>query len=158
MRIKREWAHEKLRIPMADEQDEVLQAAPAAPATDPNTPPPKPTKGQAKLTAELVATLGALKAAAEGSDGEDQLRGPQPDLSGLKAIDAAMAALNAPDLDWQAAGLLEPVVKAIMSADSFEGMQAALDAAIEQQDVGTLATALHRVGFAAHWLGAGEQG
>lgn len=156
MRIKREWAHEKLRIPMADEQDEVLEAAPAAPATDPNTPPPKPTKGQAKLTAELVATLGALKVAAEGSDGEDQLRGPQPDLSGLKAIDAAMAALNAPDLDWQAAGLLEPVVKAIMSADSFEGMQAALDAAIEQQDVGTLATALHRVGFAAHWLGSGE--
>lgn len=156
MRIKREWAHEKLRIPMADEQDEVLEAAPAAPAADPNTPPPKPAKGQAKLTAELVATLGALKAAAEGSDGEDQLRGPQPDLSGLKAIDAAMAALNAPDLDWQAAGLLEPVVKAIMSADSFEGMQAALDAAIEQQDVGTLATALHRVGFAAHWLGAGE--
>lgn len=158
MRIKREWAHEKLRIPMADEQDEVLEAAPAAPATDPNMPAPKPTKGQANLTAELVATLGALKAAAEGSDGEDQLRGPQPDLSGLKAIDAAMAALNAPDLDWQAAGLLEPVVKAIMSADSFEGMQAALDAAIEQQDVGTLATALHRVGFAAHWLGAGEQG
>lgn len=157
MRIKREWAHEKLRIPMADEQDEVLEAAPVAPAADPNTPPPKPTKGQAKLTAELVATLGALKAAAEGSDGEDQLRGPQPDLSGLKAIDAAMAALNAPDLDWQAAGLLEPVVKAVMSADSFEGMQAALDAAIEQQDVGTLATALHRVGFAAHWLGSGEQ-
>lgn len=162
MRIKPEWAHEKLRIPMADEKDEVLKAAPAAPAADPNAPPPtpptppkKPT-GQAKLTAELVATLGAVKAGAEGSGGEDQLRGPQPDLSGLKAIDDALAGLKGTDLDWQAAGLLEPVVKAIMSADSFEGMQAALDAAIEQQDVGALATALHRVGFAAHWLGSGE--
>jgi phage gp29-like protein len=169
MRIKPEWAHEKLRIPMAEEKDEVLKSAPAPAAPDPNAPPAPPApavppekapgaKARAKLTAELIATLGALKAGAEGQAGDDELSGPQPDLSGPKAIDAALAQLNAADLDWQAAGLLEPVVKAIMSADSFEGMQAALDAAIEQQDVGALATALHRVGFAAHWLGAGELG
>lgn len=158
MRIPREWAHEKLRIPIPEETDEVLKTA--APAPDPNAPPvpPAPNKAQAKLTAELVATLGAMKAAAEGTEGDDTLRGPQPDLSGLQAIDKAVDALEAQELDWQAAGLLEPVVRAIMSADSYEAMQAALDAAIEQQDVGTLATALHRVGFAAHWLGAGERG
>lgn len=157
MRIKAEWAHEKLRIPLADEKDEVLKSAPAAP--EPGTPPAPPpgAKAQAKLTAEMIATLGALKAGTEGQEGDDEMRGPRPDLSGLKAIDTALAELNAPDLDWQASGLLDPMVKAIMSADSFEGMQAALDAAIEQQDVGALATALHRVGFAAHWLGAGEQ-
>jgi phage gp29-like protein len=162
MRIKADWAHEKLRIPIADEKDEVLKSAPAPAAPDPNAPPVPPApppgaKAQAKLTAELIATLGALKAGAEGQAGDDEMRGPAPDLSGLKAIDDALAALNAPDLDRQAAGLLEPVVRAIMGADSFEGMQAALDAAIEQQDVGVLATALHRVGFAAHWLGAGDQ-
>ena len=152
MRIKAEWVHEKLRIPLADEGDEVLKASAAA---DPAAQPPG-AKAQAKLTAEMIATLGAIKAGSEGQAGDGDLRGPQPDLSGLKAIDAAMASLNAQDLDWQAAGLLDPVVEAIMSADSFEGMQAALDAAIEQQDVGALATALHRVGFAAHWLGTGE--
>lgn len=163
MRIKADWAHEKLRIPIADEGDEMLRSAPAPAAPDPNAPPapavpPAPgAKAQAKLTAELIATLGALKAGAEGEAGDDEMRGPAPDLSGLKAIDDALAALSAPDLDRQAAGLLDPVVRAIMGADSFEGMQAALDAAIELQDVGALATALHRVGFAAHWLGSGEQ-
>lgn len=156
MRIKADWAHEKLRIPIAEEKDEVLKATSPAPAAEPPATPQPPTKGQAKLQAAMMAALGALQAGAEGSGEDEALRGPQPDLSGLKAIDDAMAGLKGTDLDWQAAGLLEPVVKAIMSADSFEGMQAALDAAIEQQDVGALATALHRVGFAAHWLGAGE--
>jgi phage gp29-like protein len=157
MRIKADWAHEKLRIPIADEKDEVLRSAPA-PAPDPKEPPPAPGKAQAKLQAAMMAALGALSAREGGTDDDDALSGPQPDLSDLKAIDTALTQLSEPDLDWQAAGLLEPVVKAIMSADSFEAMQAALDAAIEQQDVGVLATALHRVGFAAHWLGAGERG
>jgi phage gp29-like protein len=156
MRIKADWAHEKLRIPIADEKDEVLRSAPA-PAPDPKEPPPAPGKAQAKLQAAMMAALGALGVRQGGTDDEDTLRGPQPDLSDLKAIDTALTQLSEPDLDWQAAGLLEPVVKAIMSADSFEAMQAALDAAIEQQDVGVLATALHRVGFAAHWLGAGDK-
>lgn len=166
MRIPVDWAHEKLRIPVPSEKDDVLQiAAPAPPenassgstAGTPIGPKnPAQTPGQAKLSAALaIAQIGALNATQIGAD-DLSLSGPQPDLSGLKSIETGLDELPPQDLDWQAAGLLAPVVKAIMSADSFEGMQAALDAAIEEQDVTALSTALHRVGFAAFWLGTGD--
>ncbi len=90
-----------------------------------------------------------------GSSGLE-LRGPQPDVTGLKAVDDYAKTLEAQALDDQMQGLLSPLLQALHSANDLEGAQAALDAAGEHLDIGALAQALARAGFAAHWLGRGD--
>ena len=82
--------------------------------------------------------------------------GPQPDLQGMQAIDHAAQRLPPEQLDAQLQAMLTPVLQAIAQADSLEAAQAALDAATEHLDVTALGEALHRAGFAAHWMGRGD--
>ena len=74
MRIPPDWAHDKLRIPQAGDNDPVLATAPA-PAAKPNETPP------AKLAALQASVIAALQASTKQEEFADQA-----------AIDAAMAA------------------------------------------------------------------
>lgn len=144
MRIPPDWAHEKLRIPQAGDKDPVLATVPPADATPQHQPQPAPRK----------AALAALSGNAPEID--DALPGPQPDLQGMQAIDHAAQRLPPEQLDAQLQAMLTPVLQAIAQADSLEAAQAALDAATEHLDVTALGEALHRAGFAAHWMGRGD--
>ena len=131
MRIKRSWAHQKLKIPEADEKDTEILVIPKPEMVLPPderplaTPPAKP--GQAKLRA--------------------QLPGAQPDE--LDELAADMLA------QWQEGmgELVQPVQAALASAGSFEEFSQALKAGLGAIKPGALVDLLAQGTFAARLWG-----
>ncbi len=157
VQVPKTYANDKLRIPVPKDGEAVLGMVGA-----PSPPVPKQQSAAPAALAALNAASAALAALRAGGDrsvpldGGLELRGPQPDVTGLKAVDDYAKTLEAQALDDQMQGLLSPLLQALHSANDLEGAQAALDAAGEHLDIGALAQALARAGFAAHWLGRGD--
>lgn len=128
MRIKRSWAHEKLKIPEADEADKDVLVAPrpepAAPAeAHPHETPP--------AKARLRAQTGAEQ---------------------LDALDELAADMMA---EWQEGmgELVDPVEAALANATSFEEFSQALEAGLAEIRPGKLVDLLARGTFAARIWG-----
>ncbi len=138
MRIKRDWAHDKLKIPLAGPDDEVLQLArpeltvppedrPANPRASTGAPP------SAKLKAQLPATAGTD--AGEGDELDD--------------LSAEMLS------DWEEVlgQTLQPIQAALDSASSLPEFRDALEGALSQVDPAQLVEMLARGQFAARAWG-----
>lgn len=134
MRIKRAWAHEKLKIPEAEEGDrDVLVAPRVEPAATPGerpetTPPARPVKpAKARLRAQ------------PGVDRVDELD---------ELADQMLA-------EWQEGmgELIEPVQAALARAASFEEFSRALEAGLAEIQPGKLVDLLARGTFAARVWG-----
>lgn len=154
MQIPAQWAHEKLRIPQPTANETVLATQSAAPATPPTDKPKPPAKAALAALAALSETKSDGKTA---FDDDAPLPGPQPDLSGMMAIDATAQNLPPEQLDAHMQAVLTPIMQAVLGASSLEDVQAALDAIAEHIDTGPLAQALGRAGFGARWMGRGDE-
>lgn len=138
MRIGRQWAHDKLRIPMAADDEPILQAAQPATATPNGTPPDPNATTQAK-----AALRGAAPAPA-----------PAPD-----AIDAAIDGLAD---NWRPmlAPMVDPVMAeldaALAAGESLEQFRVRLDALAARMDAGPLAERLARAAFGARLAGEAD--
>jgi phage gp29-like protein len=132
MRIKRGWAHQKLKIPEADEGDEDILVVPRGELAVP--PEERPAETPPVKKAKLRAQAGA-----------DQADTPDP----LDELAADMLA------QWQEGmgELVDPVQAALASAGSFEGFSQALDAGLAQIQPGKLVELLARGTFAARIWG-----
>lgn len=129
MNIPRSWAHDKLKIPQAQDQEPVLRAgAPAAPASgdDDATERAAQRAGQAALAARPTAEADELDALA------DEMLGEWEDTLGE---------------------LVEPVQVALASATSFEDFQAALEDQIAGIPADRLVELLAKGSFAARVWG-----
>ncbi|MBX3589073.1 MAG: DUF935 domain-containing protein [Ramlibacter sp.] len=144
MRIGVQWAHEKLRIPMADEKEAVLagSAAPAAAPVDPGAEPP----------------------AAPGMPPKPPAPGKRAALSaaGAPPRDALDELVEEATADWRPvmAGLVQPVLAeldaAIGRGDSLAQFRARLPGMIALMDGRPLAEAAARAGFSAALAGAAD--
>ena len=147
MKIGIEWAHEKLRIPMAQDGEEILQGPPdpqplGAPepgaALDTTKPPPAKPKPPAK-----EALAGALPAPPADRDAIDDL------------VDEALA-------DWQAAlnPMVEPLLaeidKAIAKGETPDELRARLPELGRLVDGTQLAQQLARIQFVARLAGEAD--
>lgn len=138
MRIKRAWAHEKLKIPMADAGDEVLQLArPELTVPPEDRPAPAPAKPGKPGSAQLKAI--PLAPAAGGDDGGDEL----DDLS-AEMLDGWEDVLGE---------TLAPIQAALDSASSLQEFRDALEGALSQVDPAQLVEILARGQFAARAWG-----
>jgi phage gp29-like protein len=128
MRVKRSWAHDKLKIPEAAEGDEVLTPAAAKPTqpADPKAKPPSP--GSARLKAQLPG-----------------------DVAGDELDDLADEMLG----DWQEVlgETLQPIQAALAAASTLEEFRDALEVTLSQAESGKLAELLARGQFAARAWG-----
>jgi phage gp29-like protein len=141
MKIPTQWAHETLKIPMPEtDKDEVLSATKSAAEEEPEE---EEEAEEPKARAEAKAVLAARADTRSGDMG----------LGDMGALVAAVDLLKPADLDEQMQALMQPFVEAIMRADSFEAAEAALAAALDEQEPGALARALSAAGFAARWIG-----
>lgn len=78
-------------------------------------------------------------------------------IKGAEAIQSFIQSLAAtPDLDDQTKALMQAQIDAVMFADSWESMQAALMASVEAQNVAPLAEGIERASFAANWMGQSD--
>ena len=156
MRIKVEWAHEKLRIPLAEEGDDVLQAAPppAAPGADEELQPgaAKPTKpGEKPKPGAKPAPAPKEKKEALAA----QLPGPAPRDAFDDLVDDALS-------NWQPllAPMVEPLLaeigKALARGESLEAFAARLPGLIDQLDGKPLAERLARANFVARLAGEAD--
>ncbi|MBI2770001.1 MAG: DUF935 domain-containing protein [Burkholderiales bacterium] len=131
MRIKRSWAHDKLKIPEADEGDkDILVAAKAAPAAAPadQEPDPAAPSKRARLRAQA---------------------GDQAPPDELDVLSEDMLA------EWQGGmgELVDPVQAALAAATSFEDFSQALEAGLAAIPDGQLVDLLARGSFAARIWG-----
>ena len=132
MRIDLEWAHEKLRIPVAEEGKPALGDKPAAPT--PAGPAPAPVAAASRVVAAAIE--------------------PVPEIADQAAVDAALAAIPSEVLHGAMDTLLAPVLSAIDGADSYEGAMVALSTLYPQMDAAALERLLSRAMFAAELWGA----
>lgn len=135
MRIKRSWAHEKLKIPEADEGDQDILSVPRPAMELP--PEERPLE---KPTEQQQGRKVALNRAAAPVPGADD---PLDELA------AEMLA------EWQdgMGELVDPIQQALASATSFEEFQQALAAALDQVQPAKLVEMLARGQFAARVWG-----
>jgi len=138
MRIKTEWLHEKLGIPLAGEKDETLTvAAPAnvlAPELRPDAGKKTPADAPGALPAGRNAALAALSArAAAERDAIDDLA----DLMGE---------------EWEASmdGMVTPIERLAAECKTLEEFRNRLPEAIEQMSAADVADVLARGLFAAY--------
>lgn len=134
MRIDREWAHEKLRIPQAEAGKPALGDAVPTPPKPPASPAPAPVAAASVVVAAAMA--------------------PEPGIPDQAAVDEALNALPGDVLHGAMAQILAPVLAAIDGADSYEGAMAALSALYPQMDAARLESLLARAMFAAEVWGA----
>jgi phage gp29-like protein len=134
MRIKTEWMHEKLGIPLGGEQDEVLATAPAKapPAAGKKTPGEPGAKD---------AALAALSA-------ED------PAIADQSALDTALDDIPAATLQAQMEQLIGPLLKSLEDAGGYEEAMAVLATAYPALDAARLERLLAQAMFAAELWGA----
>lgn len=114
MKIPVQWAHERLRIPMPEtEQEDVLKVAvPPAPDNAQNKTPPQQ---QAKLTAKIAAENNAQPA----QDGTHL-------FADQAALDAALAALDPAQMQAQMESMLGGLLDALAKTGSYEAAQSLL--------------------------------
>lgn len=131
MRIKTEWMHEKLGIPLAGEKDETLTVATPA---DVLTPELRPEPGQ--KTPVDKAALVALSATDRTAAGRDAI----DDLSDLMGE------------DWEKSmdGMVTPIDRLADECKSLEEFRNRLPEAIEQMSAADVADVLARGLFAAY--------
>lgn len=130
MPIPAEWAYGKLRIPVPKDGEAVLQAVaqqPPSPGGNADKPP-------------VVANSAVIEPAA-------------PDIPDQAAIDAALDAIPAENLQAASEALLAPVMKMIDEAGGFEAALAALSSRYPDMDAGRLEDMLARMMFAAELHG-----
>lgn len=145
MRIKRSWAHERLKIPEADEGDQDVLVAP-------------------KPTARPGVPGGAADPATDEGEGDDE--GDPAKVAGNRlALLKQTPTAGADELDalaWEMLGdweeafgaeLQAPVEAALANATSFEDFSAALEAGLAELDPARLVELLARGGFAARMWG-----
>ncbi len=78
-------------------------------------------------------------------------------IKGAEAIQTFIQSLAAnPALDDQTKALMQAQIDAVMFADSWESMQAALMASVDVQNVAPLAEGIERASFAANWMGQSD--
>lgn len=134
MRIKTEWMHEKLGIPLAGEKDETLTVATPADVLNPEL---RPEPGQKtpvdKADKAALAALSATDRTAAGRDAIDDLG----DLMGE---------------DWEKSmdGMVSPIERLADECKSFEEFRNRLPEAIEQMSATDVADVLARGLFAAY--------
>lgn len=138
MRIKTEWLHEKLGVPLAGEKDETL--AVAAPANVLN-PELRPEPGK-KTPVDKAAALAALSALGA------------PVIADQDAIDAALAALPPAVLQAQMDQMIGGLLSELEKAGSYEQAMAILAGKFPTLDAGKLESLLARAMFAAEVWGA----
>ena len=142
MRISKKWAHDKLRIPEAEEGDDVLElAAPAAAAGDALAGEGKPVaKPGAKKPAQLRAEPGAAVADRDVlHDLVDDAAGPwQPMLRPI--VDPLLAELD----------------RAIASGESLTDFRKRLPQLVTQMDHSPMAERLARATFVGALAGAAD--
>ena len=131
MQIPASWAHDKLRIPQAQDNEAVLST--------PSVTPAEPSKNDTKSQTQLRS---ALKAHTEPSEFADQ-----------RAIDGAIEGM-AEDIRLLATQWLEPAVVALKQADSAEQAFNMLTAAHPKINTEVLAEALARAMFVCDLIGA----
>lgn len=124
MRIPTDWAHEKLKIPRAQDKEDVLKPAGA------ERPAPEGKPGQEALRAALAAQ-------------------PTAEVDELDALAAEMLGEWEDDMGE----LIEPVEAALAAAASFEDFQAALEQQIAGIDPARLVEILARGNFSARIWG-----
>lgn len=130
-RIKVEWVHDKLGIPMAEDGDEVLTIA----QPDMVLPPAERVKQQAKLAALSTVPV------------------PDDDYPDQAALDAAVSSISAETLQAFAQSAIAPVVEMLKQhADPVEAMQA-LAVIFPDMDTAALQEALARAMFVAEVWG-----
>jgi phage gp29-like protein len=175
MRIKVDWAHDKLRIPMGTAQDAVLQgpAAAVAPgATTVAAPAPVPAPAPAPISRRQENGADATRDQLAGSLAHQllALRATMP----AAALAAAPAPAPAPARDliddlvdeqasqWRAtlgpllAPLLGELDRAAAAGESIESFAARLPQLVAQMDAAPLADDLARAGFAARLAGEAD--
>lgn len=166
MRIGVQWAHEKLRIPVADDAEAVLTAAapPAAPAGPPADPAadPKARPGGAPQPAPAPAPTAADKAEEKAA----QKAAEKAALSALAPVPPPRDALD--DLVDEAAAdwlpLMEPMVQPVLAAldaaiargDSLEAFRAGLPELLNRMDSAALGERLARASFVGRLAGAAD--
>lgn len=136
MHIPRDWAHEKLRIPVADDKEPALQIA----RPDLVVPPDMRQRSAAPTAAASRIVAAAVEAA--------------PSIPDQTAVDDALNALPPEVLQGAMDKMLAPVFAALDAADSYEGGMAALSALYPQMDAAALESLLARAMFAAEVWGA----
>ena len=132
MQIPASWAHDKLRIPQAQDNEPVLQI-----------PSAKPAESAKNDTNSPSALRAALKAEASGAD----------EFADQQAVDDALDGI-AEDIRLLATQWLEPAVVALKQADSPEQAFNILTAAHPKIRTEVLAEALARAMFVCDLMGA----
>jgi phage gp29-like protein len=135
LRIPVKWAHEKLRIPEADDGEAALGAAAPAVTTNPEPPMPKPDKPAA------LAALAAQERA-------------QAEQDALDLLSVLMGEEWQPSMD----GLLSPIDRLAADAASLEDFRDRLPEVIAQMDSRVVADLLQRGLFAAYTAGRAVPG
>ena len=135
MRIKRAWAHEKLKIPMADAGDEVLQLARPEMTVPPEDRPAVNTGAPPSARLKAQPPLAPVAGAGEGDELDD--------------LSAEMQG------DWQEVlgETLKPIQTALDSASSLQEFRDLLEGALSQVDPVKLVEMLARGQFAARAWG-----
>lgn len=157
LRIPTDWVHDKLRIPRAEDGEEVLTGAPAPAAGDGDQAPPPGAKPQPAPKPEPEPGPGAkpeaqpaAKAALAGQvPGE-----PEPDL--IDELVAEQAAQWQPLLGPMVEPLLAEIDKALAAGETLETFAARLPDLIPKLDAQPMTTAVARAAFSARL--AGEAG
>lgn len=141
MRIKTEWAHEKLRIPMGDDQEPILVVSAPANVLAPELRPepgkqtpvtPKPQTGSALPSVEMVALSANVL--------------PESD-PGQAALNTALASLPAGAIDAAMRVLIKPALTAIADGATPDEAADALLTAFPELDDSALQELLARAIF-----------
>ena len=136
MKIPTHWAHDKLRIPVPADGEEVL-GVPAAPVVEPSEPNEQRPADKTKAKALLAALTKNM-----GSDFPDQ-----------DAVDGALELLDG-ELQPQIAKWLKPALTALSSTESSEAALELLASDNPLVDDAVLIEALTRAMFVVELLGA----
>lgn len=157
MRIKTEWAHEKLRIPQGDEQEPVL--AVAAPENVLN-PELRPAPGKSTPTAPSPLTrgdrggLGSGGTAAPAAQAALNAQG-EPQIPDQAALDAALDAIPPEVLQAHMQQMIGPLLAELENAGGYEQAIAVLAGQYPKLDAGKIEALLARAMFVAELWGAG---
>jgi phage gp29-like protein len=139
MRIKTEWIHEKLGIPLGGDEDEVLTVAAPAEVLNPEL---RPAPG--KKTPIDKAALVALAATSE------------PVIPDQAAVDAALDAIPPGVMQAQMEQIIGPLLAALQNAGGYEAAMAILAGKYPDLEAGKLEALLAKAMFAAEVWGAGH--
>lgn len=148
MRVKTEWAHEKLGIPLGGPKDEVLAVATPAAALAPEL---RPEPGK-KTPVDAPGVLPAGRNAALAALASDTV----PIIADQAAIDAALAALPPEALQAQMDQMIGSLLDELDQAGGYEQALAVLAGKFPALDAGKLENLLARALFVSELWGAGN--